>query len=102
MASGARSRWDLAVVDLFLSEGSGLGVVREFGGRCADQLVVMLTSYPTGEMRNRCLALGADAIFDKSNELEAFFTYLPASSSRQVAADGASPEPLRVLTPFEI
>ncbi|MBT2303872.1 response regulator transcription factor [Variovorax paradoxus] len=67
--------WDLAVVDLFLSEGSGLGIVRECGGRRADQLVVVLTNYSTGEMRKRCLALGADAIFDKSNELEAFFAY---------------------------
>jgi DNA-binding NarL/FixJ family response regulator len=37
--------------------------------------VVVLTNYPTQEMRRRCLALGADAVFDKSNELEAFFEY---------------------------
>jgi hypothetical protein len=36
---------------------------------------VVRTNYLTGEMRKRCLALGADAIFEKSNELEAFLAY---------------------------
>ena len=44
-------------------------------GRRSDQLVVVLTNYATSEVRRRCLALGANAIFDESNELEAFFAY---------------------------
>lgn len=67
--------WDLAVVDLFLKEGSGLTVLRACQNRPSHQNVVVLTNYPTQEIRRRCLALGADAVFDKSNELEAFFEY---------------------------
>ena len=67
--------WDLAVVDLFLKEGSGLTALRACQNRPSHQTVVVLTNYPTQEMRRRCLALGADAVFDKSNELEAFFEY---------------------------
>src|SRR5690349_1498304 len=65
--------WQLAVVDLFLKEGSGLTVVRACQNRQASQHVLVLTNYATSEIRQRCLALGADGIFDKSTELESFF-----------------------------
>lgn len=67
--------WQLMLVDLFLREGSGLGVLRACQVRAPHQRVIVLTNYPTAVIRERCLELGADAIFDKSNELEAFFEY---------------------------
>jgi DNA-binding NarL/FixJ family response regulator len=67
--------WRLAVVDLFLKEGSGLTVLRAVRNRSSEQHVVVLTNYPTPDMRARCLALGADAVFDKSTELELFFEH---------------------------
>lgn len=67
--------WELAVVDLFLKEGSGLGVLRELQGRSQHQHAVVLTNYPTPSIRHRSLALGADAVFDKSTELDAFFAF---------------------------
>lgn len=67
--------WQLAVVDLFLREGSGLTVLRACQERLAHQRVVVLTNYPTEEMRRRSLELGADAIFDKSRELDLFFDW---------------------------
>ena len=67
--------WDLAVVDLFLREGSGLTVLRACKERASHQRMVVLTNYPTDEMRRRSMELGADALFDKSNELERFFEW---------------------------
>ena len=67
--------WDLAVVDLFLREGSGLTVLRACKERASHQRMVVLTNYPTEEMRRRSLELGADALFDKSNELDRFFEW---------------------------
>ena len=67
--------WDLAVVDLFLREGSGLTVLRTCQQRASHQRVVVLTNYPTDEMRRLSLELGADALFDKSNELDRFFEW---------------------------
>ncbi|MCR8958975.1 response regulator transcription factor [Variovorax sp. S2] len=67
--------WDLAVVDLFLREGSGLTVLRTCKERASHQRVVVLTNYPTDEMRRRSLELGADALFDKSNQLDQFFEW---------------------------
>jgi len=74
-----KDTWQLAVVDLFLREGSGLTVLRACQGRRAHQRVVVLTNYPTAEMRRRSLELGADAVFDKSRELELFFEWCQSS-----------------------
>lgn len=68
-------RWRLAVVDLFLLQGSGLGVVSSLRQRKPWQKIVVLTNYATPDIRRRALALGADAVFDKGRELDDFFVY---------------------------
>ena len=68
-------QWDLAIVDLFLKQGSGLGVLEACRGRAAGQRVIVLSNYATADMRKRCLQLGADAVFDKSNEIDALVEY---------------------------
>lgn len=68
-------RWRLAVVDLFLLQGSGLGVVTSFRQRQPWQKIVVLTNYATPDIRRRALALGADAVFDKGRELDDFLAY---------------------------
>jgi len=68
-----RDDWQLIVVDLFLAAGSGLEVIEAVRHRRAGQSVFVLSNYATADMRRRCLALGADAVFDKSTELDAFF-----------------------------
>ena len=65
--------WDLAVVDLFLKQGSGLTVLKACRERAPHRHVLVLTNYPTPDIRRRCLDLGADGVYDKSTELEAFF-----------------------------
>ena len=71
----ANTGWDLLVVDLFLKQGSGLGVLEAAQQRGRGQRVVVLSNYTTPDMRKRCADLGADAVFDKSNEIEALVDY---------------------------
>ena len=81
------SQWDLAIVDLFLREGSGLGVLAACRDRLADQKMVVLSNYATPDVRMRCAQLGVDAVFDKSNEIEALVDYcIEHSNSMQRAA----------------
>ncbi len=68
-------QWSLAIVDLFLKEGSGLGVLTGCRKRESYQKVVVLTNYATPEIRQRACALGADQVFDKSSELDELFAY---------------------------
>lgn len=74
--------WKLAIVDLFLKEGSGLGVLLRCQSRAPDQKVVVLTNYATADIRKRCAALGSDAVFDKSNELEELIEYCRAATDK--------------------
>ena len=63
-------KWDLVIVDLFLSSGSGFGVLKDCQARSAQQKVVVLTSYAHDNVLERCRELGADAVFDKSQDVE--------------------------------
>lgn len=68
-------QWDLAIVDLFLRQGSGLGVLAACRDRQPAQKVVVLSNYATPDIRQRCAQLGVDAVFDKSNEIDALVDY---------------------------
>ena len=80
--------WDLAVVDLFLKQGSGLGVLQACTARRSNQKVVVLSNYATPDIRRRCAEFGVDAVFDKSNEIDALvdFCILEAVAHRPAAS----------------
>ena len=82
-------QWELAIVDLFLKQGSGLGVLQACMSRRPTQKVVVLSNYATPDIRKRCAQLGADAVFDKSNEIDALVDYCALLSSDTGAAASA-------------
>lgn len=61
---------DVAIIDVFVKSGSGLGVLEHIATYDSPPRQVVLTNYATRDMRSRCRALGADAVFDKSAEIE--------------------------------
>ena len=75
--------WQLLIVDLFLKEGSGLGVLRHCMKRHERQRAVVLSSFVNADVRARCRTLGADAVFDKSRDLDAFIAYCVRSRPAQ-------------------
>jgi DNA-binding NarL/FixJ family response regulator len=74
--------WDLAIVDLFLKKGSGLGILEACRRRDEQQKLVVFSNYATREMRLRCAQLGVDAVFDKSTEIDALVNYCAAQSDK--------------------
>ena len=66
---------DIVVVDIFLKSGSGLGVLKSVGAVRKGLKLVVLSNYATPDMRRKCLELGADRVFDKSNEIDALILY---------------------------
>ena len=65
----------LGIVDIFLKKGSGLGVLQALRGAHDGLKLVVLSNYATPDMRSKCLELGADKVFDKSNEIDALIRY---------------------------
>ena len=74
--------WDLAIVDLFLTQGSGLRVLAGCRVRQARQKVIVLTGSANKEMRRRCADLGADAVFDKALPMDELLAYCVAAGAR--------------------
>ena len=69
---------DLVIVDIFLKSGSGLGVIRHAQRLGKPYTMVVLSNYATEEIRRKCLELGVDRVFDKSNEIDALIDYCAA------------------------
>ena len=85
--SAQGKKWDLAIVDLFLKQGSGLGVLAACRDRNPWQKVVVLSNYATADIRQRCSQLGVDAVFDKSNEIDALVDYCIAQAQNLDSSD---------------
>lgn len=66
---------DIVIIDIFLTSGSGLGVLKFARDLDMHARRVVLTNYATTDMRTRCVELGADQVFDKSSELEELIEY---------------------------
>jgi len=66
---------DLVIIDIFLKSGSGLGVLRAANDLDKPLNLVVLSNYATPDMRRKCIELGANRVFDKSNEIDALITY---------------------------
>lgn len=66
---------DLVIIDVFLKQGSGLGVLRGITLAGLHAKRVVLTNYATSDMREKCKALGAHRVFDKSTDLDDLISY---------------------------
>ena len=84
----AGNRCDLVIVDIFLKNGSGLGVLKAMGEMPNAPQRIVLSNHATPEIRVKCQQLGATKVFDKSNELDEMLGWLNrfAQSDRGAAA----------------
>jgi DNA-binding NarL/FixJ family response regulator len=58
--------WDLAIIDLLLEQGAGLGVIARCRRNSQSGKVVVFSAYASPAVTSRCIELGADAVFDKT------------------------------------
>lgn len=85
-------RWQLAIVDLILEQGTGMGVIGKARQTTPQGRIVVFSDYATAGIRKHCLKLGADAIFQKSHEVGAFADYVAALAVNTATASPKSPE----------
>ena len=66
------TQWDVAVLDLQLKLGTGLGLLKSLteGVRPPNTRIIVLTNYAFPQYRDRSLLLGADYFFDKAREFQ--------------------------------
>ena len=71
----ASHQCDLGIIDIQLRAGSGLGVISAAQKLLNRPKLAVLSNYATSDIRRKCLALGANRVFDKSNDIEALIDY---------------------------
>ena len=84
--------WDLALVDLFLGQGHGFQVLRRCHPRKPNQKAVVLSNYTRDPVRQYAREAGADAVFDKSFDMDALVQYV-IGLCRQCGPRVAPPKP---------
>lgn len=60
-------KWDLAILDLVLDQGSGLSVIQQCKRISPAAKIVVFSHYVTDGIRHHCLGLGADAAISKAD-----------------------------------
>lgn len=78
------ARPDLAIIDIELKQGSGIGVLAALQTepeRYGAPLKVVLSNYAHASMRQRCERLGIDAFFDKSLHSNELIEYVREAAS---------------------
>ncbi|WP_324781160.1 response regulator [Thiobacillus sedimenti] len=77
---------DLAIVDIELKQGSGIGVLKTLGAnpeRYGTPHTVILSNHSHPAMRKRCESLGIDAFFDKSLQMNQLIGYVQDAVARR-------------------
>ena len=82
---------DLVIIDIFLKRGSGLGVLRAASDLNRPMSLVVLSNYATPDMRRKCMDLGADRVFDKSNEIDSLILYCARLASGETGHGALAP-----------
>ena len=67
---------DVIILDLQLKESSGFRFLESIRKIDNDTKIIMLTNFPYSTFRNKCMNLGGDYFFDKTNEFEKVFEVL--------------------------
>ena len=62
--------YDVVILDIRMPGGNGIDVLQAIKRGDPAPTVIMLTNYPYPQYRGKCMDLGADYFFDKSNEFE--------------------------------
>ena len=87
-----RNGCELAIIDVFLKKGTGIGVLKSLRRIERPLKLVVLTNFATPDIRRTCLALGADRVFDKSHDIDALLRYC----ARLAAGDAADSVPAAI------
>jgi DNA-binding NarL/FixJ family response regulator len=67
---------DVAILDVRMPRRSGIDLIADIKTTRQIPKIIVLTNYPTPEIREKCFSQGADYFFDKSGEIEEVISVL--------------------------
>jgi DNA-binding NarL/FixJ family response regulator len=90
--AGHPDGWDVALVDMFLTEGNGFRILKDCAGRQPHQRVIVMSNYVNDHLKARVQAEGADAFVPKSSDPQELLACLDRLAGPDSRPD-ASPRP---------
>ena len=60
-------QWDVMILDLVLDQGSGMNVIGRARAQPRSGKIAVFSGYASEGIRQHCIDLGADAVFDKAD-----------------------------------
>jgi len=67
---------EIMILDIQLQDSSGFKVLENIRKINSDTKIIMLTNFPYATFKNKCMNLGGNYFFDKTNEFEKVFEVL--------------------------
>lgn len=77
---------DVAIIDIGLPDGNGIEILAALKAKGSDTCIIILTNYSLNALREKCLSLGADYFFDKSEEFDKIFDVLADVKEKKEAS----------------
>lgn len=77
------TRPDVVLLDIQLTEGSGINVLRRLKVMPKHPRVLVLTSHTEGDYISRCSELGCDYFFDKAKDVDVVCALIERLASQQ-------------------
>ena len=87
-----RTKPDVAIVDIGLAQGNGFEVVKALAANESRPLIFVLTNHATKPYREYAARLGADAFYDKHNEIIALLRSLTSLATDSPKSPPPGPE----------
>jgi DNA-binding NarL/FixJ family response regulator len=84
---------EIAIIDLRLRSGSGLGVLRHLKSHLRACMAIVLTNAAMAEMRDACLEAGADHVLHKSTEFERLLEFLDRVEKQKAPSRSGTDKP---------
>jgi two-component system OmpR family response regulator len=78
-----KNGWDLLLIDIFLREGTGAGVVRHCKNRDQTQCIFVMTADPIDQIIAHCMHFGADDAYNKVTEYQQIISHCIRLATRQ-------------------
>jgi DNA-binding NarL/FixJ family response regulator len=77
------NQWDVALIDLFLREGTGVGVIGHCHNRRTEQNILVMTNHAQDDhLLHHCKRLGVDAVYHKATQLDNLVAFCKSLSAR--------------------
>lgn len=61
---------DVVILDIHLPEGNGIDLLKKFKNQPISPWIIMFTTFPCPQYRQKCLQAGADYFIDKTAEFD--------------------------------